>query len=322
VTLPPFRDGDARAAIAPPPDVAMAAIAAGMAALAEGRAQQPALPPLRQDGGGFFQPFVAALPADNVACVNWLTYHPNNVANGRPHSGGLLILSEFSTGAPLCMMDGIWIGHRRTAYVAALAVQSLSSDVDDVALIGPGAIAAHAIEAIAACRPFRGELRVCGRSPARAEAFCAEATARLGIRARPVADPRAATHGARLVLTSTNHEGAPFLDEGWLTGGTLMVMIDRLRVVTPRLLARADRIVTTSRESLKGWGFDRLGVEPELLGDIVAAGEPRPVAPNEIVLCDAGGLAIADLALASLLWRCIGAEGASLMSASALVSRY
>jgi len=39
------------------------------------------------------------------------------------------------------------------------------------------------------------------------------------------------------------------------------------------------------------------------LPEIVAAGRCRPVGADEITLYDAGGLAVADLALAALVWR-------------------
>jgi ornithine cyclodeaminase/alanine dehydrogenase-like protein (mu-crystallin family) len=281
----------------------MAAIEAGLAAICHSTGQQPPPPVLHCADGGFFQPLVAALPSDDVACVNWLSYHPGNMMLGRPHSRGTLLLNEFATGEPLCVMDGIWISHRRTGYVAGLAAKYLAGNVGDVALIGPGAIAAFAVDALAALGYLSGELRVCARSSASAERFCAEISSRLGVRARPVHRARDTLRGARLVITATTHSGAPFIDRGWLEDGTLIIMIDRLRVITPGLLAQADRIVTTSRESLARWGFDRLDRIGQTLPEIIAAGQPLPVGPDEVTLCDAGGLAIADLALAALLWR-------------------
>jgi ornithine cyclodeaminase/alanine dehydrogenase-like protein (mu-crystallin family) len=80
-------------------------------------------------------------------------------------------------------------------------------------------------------------------------------------------------------------------------------MIDRLRVVTRDLLARAGRVVTNSRESLAGWGLEDATRVHQTLPEIIAAGGRKPVRPDEIVLYDAGGLAVADLAFAALLWR-------------------
>jgi ornithine cyclodeaminase/alanine dehydrogenase-like protein (mu-crystallin family) len=282
---------------------AMAAIERGLAAVGRAVAQQPPPPALRTADGGFFQPLIAALPSDNVACVNWLSYHPGNTALGRPHSGGILLLSEFSTGEPLCGMDGIWVSHRRTGYVAGLAVKYLAGGFDDVALIGAGAIATFTVDALAALGRLRGELRVCTRSGASAERFCAETSSRLGLRARPVAEPYEAIRGARLVVTSTTHKGPPFIERDWLADGTLVVMIDRLRVITRGLLTQADRIVPTSRDSLARWGFDDCDRIGQTLPEIIAAGQPQPVAPDQVTLCDAGGLAVADLALAALLWQ-------------------
>ncbi|MCW5770300.1 MAG: ornithine cyclodeaminase family protein [Rhodospirillaceae bacterium] len=300
---PPFLDGEALAAAAVSPREAMAAIEAGLAALGRNAAQQPPPPSLVPGKGAFFQPLLAALPEEGVACVNWLTYHPDNPAAGRPHSGGLLILNDFATGVPLALMDGIWVSHRRTGYIAGLGAKYLAGPPAGVALIGPGAIAAFALDALASLGLLSAGLRICGRREAAVRAFCAETSARLGVAADYAPDPRAAVAGARLVITATSHEGAPFLERDWIAPGTLVIMIDRLRLITPGLLERADRIVTNSRESLVKWGVAaddrRVAGFPEL----VAAGKRAATASDEIVLYDAGGLAVADLAYAALLWR-------------------
>ena len=297
----PFLDAAALDAAGVSANEAMVAIEHGLAALGRAGVQQPLPPVLQSPDGGFFQPLVAASAIDNLACLNWLTYHPGNPAQGKPHSGGVLVLNDFGTGTPLCLMDGIWVSHRRTGYVAGLAAKYLAGDATDVALIGAGAIAVFAVDALAALGFLGGELRVSTRSPETAAQFCSKTSARLGLRARPVADPRTAVRGARLIVTSTTHDGPPFIERDWLEAGTLVVMIDRLRVVTPGLLAQSDRIVTTSRESLARWGFkdsDRVTTLPE----IIAGGRPQPVAPDQVALCDVGGIAAADLAFAALLW--------------------
>jgi len=299
----PVLDGEQLALAGVSVPEALAAIEAGLIALARNEVQQPHPPMISPGVGAFFQPLTAALPQDNVACVNWLTYHPGNPARGLPHSGGLLILNDFETGTPFCLMDGIWVSHRRAGYIAGLGVKYLAGPFEDIAVIGPGAIAAFAIDAIASLGPIKGQVRVCGRRLESAQQFCTETSSRLGIRAMPYSDARAAVSGARLVLTSTSHTGPPFLERSWLTDGTLVVMIDRLRLVTRELLAQADRIVTNSRESLANWGFDAKDRVSMVLPDIIAAGHAEPVRPNEIVLYDAGGLAVADLAFAALLWR-------------------
>ena len=299
----PVLDAEALAAAGVTAAEALAAIEPALANLARGEAQQPHPATLVPGAGAFFAPLVAALPKENIAGVNWLTYHPQNTAAGLPHSGGLLILNDFANGEALCVMDGIWIGQRRAGYIAALGVKYLAGDFHDIAVIGPGAIAAFAIDAVAALGLLRGGLRVCGRRQQSADRFCADMLSRHGIRARPYTDPQAAVRGARLVLTSTSHSGSAFLEPEWLMPGTLVIMIDRLRVVTRALLARAERIVTNSRESLASWGLEDGSRMGATLPEIIAAGRRQPVSPDEIVLYDAGGLAVADLAFAALLWR-------------------
>src|SRR5262249_34447605 len=86
--------------------------------------------------------------------------HPENVTVGLPHSGGVLILNDFTTGEPLCVMDGIWVSRRRAGYVAGLGVKYLAGDFHDVAVIVPGSIAAFAVDAIVALGLLHGDLRV------------------------------------------------------------------------------------------------------------------------------------------------------------------
>jgi len=310
VKSPPFLDGAALARAEVAPLEAMEAIEAGLAALGRGEAQQPHPTVLAPERGAFFQPLTAALPALDLACVNWLTYHPRNALARLPHSGGLLILNAFGTGAPLCVMDGIWVSHRRTGYIAGLGAKYLAGAPGDVALIGPGAIAAFALDALAALGLLRRTLRVAGRRAESTAAFCAETKTRLGVAAVPLTDPRAAVAGARLVITSTSHEGSPFLEREWIADGTLVIMIDRLRLITPGLLARADRIVTNSRASLKSWGLDPAR-DVASFPELVAGGVARPAGFGEIVLYDAGGLAVADLAYAARLWRRLNEKGLS-----------
>ncbi|TMJ30201.1 MAG: hypothetical protein E6G96_09265, partial [Alphaproteobacteria bacterium] len=219
----PVLNAEALAAAEVSQTEALAAVEAALATLGRGEAQQPHPPTLSPAAGAFFTPLIAALPKENVACVNWLSYHPHNAAAGLPHSGGLLILNDFATGAALCLLDGIWIGQRRAGYVAALGVKHLAGDFDDIAVIGPGAIATFAIDAIAALGLLRGGLRVCGRRQQSTDKFCTDTLSRHGIRARPYTDPQAAVRGARLIITSTSHSGSPFLKPDWLTRGTLVV---------------------------------------------------------------------------------------------------
>jgi alanine dehydrogenase len=200
-------------------------------------------------------------------------------------------------------MDGIWVSQRRTGYIAGLGAKYLGADFGDVAIVGPGAIAAFALDALAAQGLLRGRLRVCGRRPESTRDFCAETRTRLGVAAEPHTDPRAAVAGARLVVTATSHEGPPFLERDWIADGALVIMIDRLRLITPGLLARADRIVTNSRDSLAKWGLPQGDARIRSFPECVAAGETMPTGPSAIVLYDAGGLAVADLAFAGLLWK-------------------
>ena len=105
---------------------AMAAIERGLAALGRSAVEQPSPPVLHAPGGGFFQPLVAASPIRKRRLRELADVSSGQSGRTvRSHSGGILVLNDFSTGAPLCLMDGIWISHRRTGYMAGLAAKYL-----------------------------------------------------------------------------------------------------------------------------------------------------------------------------------------------------
>src|ERR1022692_4718211 len=101
---------------------------------------------------------------------------PGNPAIGLDSHQGIVLLSSPQTGEPLAVLNAAAVTEIRTAAVSAVATSLLARpDADVLAIIGTGVQARAHLRAIAATRPV-AEIRVAGRTPAKAAAFAAAET--------------------------------------------------------------------------------------------------------------------------------------------------
>ncbi|MBZ6074859.1 ornithine cyclodeaminase family protein [Microvirga puerhi] len=122
--------------------------------------------------GHFFQSLCAAMPDPPFAMTKWVGVAADNSARGLPNVNGLIVVSDFSTGVPVAMLDGTSITVLRTAAMSALAAQYLARpDSTTIGFVGCGAQAYGHLESL---RDLLPELRkvVCrSRSRVSAEKF-------------------------------------------------------------------------------------------------------------------------------------------------------
>ncbi len=77
--------------------------------------------------------------ADNCLGTKYLTLFPENIARGLPTLYGLMILNDYETGRPLCILDGKTLTALRTGAVGGLGAKfTTPEDISSVGLIGAG----------------------------------------------------------------------------------------------------------------------------------------------------------------------------------------
>lgn len=284
-------------------------------ARARGRAWSAPKSALRRDDGRLFMSMLATADDPPFAAVKCLGLNPANTADGLPAMGALVTLFDGLTGLPLAIMDGDRITAVRTAGLSAVAAKRLARPQSSIAaFIGCGALALSHLEAFAEMFPLE-EIRAVARGAASRDRLCRAATG-MGLKAFAGADARQAVEGADLIVTSVPETPglAPFLDPGWLKPGAFVSAPDLGRSWL------AD-----------GWpAFDRI-----LIDDLAQeASMAQPMVPPELVAGDLAGLvtggisargrderriafvfrglALADLALAALVFERAKAASAGL----------
>jgi ornithine cyclodeaminase/alanine dehydrogenase-like protein (mu-crystallin family) len=271
------------------------AMAEALARLSAGAAVQPVrvVVPVA-DHGGFFGVMPAYAGALGAKLVTWF---PNN--EGLPTHHAVIQLFRPETGEPLVTMDGTLITEMRTGAVSAVATDRLARpDAAVLAVLGAGVQARSHLEALRLVRSFR-DVRVW--SPRTAGEFAAAH----GVRA--VASAEEAVRGADVIVVATMSR-VPVLMGAWLSPG---VHINAVGAVRPdwrelddEVLARA-RVFVESREAASRESGDVIasrGIVAEI-GELVAGTARGRDSADEITLFKSVGVAVEDVATASLVYR-------------------
>ncbi len=257
--------------------------------------------------GPFFQALAGALDEPPLAALKWVGASPANAGRGLPHINALVVLNDLATGVPVAIMDGNWITTVRAAAVTAVAARHLARP--ESATIGFVACGLQARSHLAALRvgfPIR-RVYACARRRGTAEAFAREAR-REGLEAVVAGEPRRAVEASDIVVTSVPAAPGlvPFLDPAWLPPGSFASLVDLGRSWLPDGLTLIDRLVTDDHEQSRA--IAAAGKLPPAirfradLADVVSGRQPGRRSPEERVVFIAPGVALGDLAIASLIY--------------------
>jgi len=259
----------------------------------------------------FCQVLSAWLPGSGALGVKWVTIFPSNAAKGLPAVGGLVVLSDASTGRPQAILDGGVITAWRTGASAALAARYLARpDCDRVGLLGCGVQGKASVDALAAELPGLRTVLCHDAVPAAATAFVAEAAARLpGIEVIVCDRPAAVARGAGVVVTAItmSDDVAPPLADGCLEPGGLAVALDYDAAWSAAAMAECERFYcddTAQVLATRAHGPRLQGIPEAIAGDLgeLAADlvEGRRD-PGERLFCLNLGLAVEDVVTARLV---------------------
>ena len=243
---------------------------------------------------GVLGSMLAYAPSSGLGC-KLVTLFPGNT--DRPTHQALIALFDPDTGTPAALMDGTYITAMRTAAAAALATRLLARpDARVLAILGTGVQSRSAQEMFPRARDF-AEVRVAGRG-----------------------EFEDAVRGADVVHATTASPD-PVVRFDWLSPGAHVSSVGSTLgggfELDPVLVERADVVVVEQRDS----AFAPLPAgAPELaprgrdgvveLGEIVAGTAAGRTAPEQITLYKSVGVAVQDLAAATLVLTAARERGA------------
>ncbi|HEY6541184.1 MAG TPA: ornithine cyclodeaminase family protein [Ktedonobacteraceae bacterium] len=232
-------------------------------------------------------------------------------------SGMRFVVMLFSThdGHLLSIIEAEWLGTMRTGATSALATNYLArAESTVVGLLGAGQQAMMQLIGVCAVRKI-SSVNVYSRNLTSCEQFCEKMSHGLKIPVRAASSPREAVEEADIVITATTSSTPVFPGE-WLKQGCHINAIGsnwaNRRELDLTTLQRCDLIVTDSCEQARWEAGDLIIPADEglfdwdsvhELADLVEGNSPHRQSADQISLYKGLGIALEDIATATLAYR-------------------
>ena len=264
---------------------------------------------------GWFGVMPAYLFGSGALGVKSVTVYKQNPAKGMPATLGLTVLLDPETGAPISVMDAGYLTGVRTAAASGVATSLLAREnARELAILGPGVQGRHHLMAMVAVRPIE-TVRVYDNNLENAEKFRQEMQPAVSATIQVVGSGEEAVRGADVIVT-TSTSRTPIVEYAWLKPGAHINGVGAhaadVRELASEVIARA-RVVVDSREAALKEAGDLLmpiaegKVTPEQLsdelGEVVEGLKPGRTSPDQITVYKSVGIAIQDMAVASMVYR-------------------
>ena len=226
----------------------------------------------------------------------------------------LVILFQGNSGDPVAIIEADLLGQIRTGAASGIATKYLANEeATTVGIIGTGWQARSQLEAGSKVRAIT-LAKAYGRDKNRREKFCLEMTEKLGLPVKPVDNPMDCITFAEIVITITSSE-CPVLQGAWLRPGAHVNAAGsnsvQRREIDLEAVKKSNVVVVDSKDQAKLESGDLL--EPikqgalswesvSELAAVIVGDVPGRVNTTDITLFESQGIAMEDVAVASLVY--------------------
>lgn len=294
---------------------ALARVADGFTALAEGRARVPPVMfikvPERDGEVDVKAAFIEGLDGFAIKIASGFNA---NERDGMPTASGLMVLLDARRGYPLAiLLDDGYLTDLRTALAGAVAARHLApARVRTLGVIGTGTQARWQARALRLVRDYQRVL-VHGRDAAKVERYVRDMVPELGVPVTPAASAEALVRESDVVVTATAAR-APLVRAEWLRPGVHITALGSdgagKQELEPAVLARADRVVCDLKSQCFRIGELQHALAAGLitessdavteLGELTTGRVPGRTRDDEITICDLTGVGVQDTMIALL----------------------
>ena len=274
-----------------------------------GHCEMPPKPGIHPGRDSFMHAMPAYVPHLQAAGIKWVSGNPNNQDKGLPYISGLLILNDPETGLPQAVMDATWITGKRTGAASAVAARYLArNDSRSLGIIACGVQGRSHLEAFA-CLFDLNRVKAYDVNKDEAKKYAREMFRTLDLEVEVVDSAREAVRDMDMVITSGPilKDPAPTIDAGWLVPGGFACPVDFDSYWTGAALREMDKLATDDigqMEYYREMGYFRETPRAYAdLGEIAAGKKPGRENDRERIISLNLGLALSDMATASLIYK-------------------
>ncbi|MGA2104489.1 MAG: ornithine cyclodeaminase family protein [Methanoregula sp.] len=257
---------------------------------------------------GDFRTMPGYLPSLGIAGVKIVNVHPDNPKVGLPTVMALTVILDLATGRPMAILNATKLTDMRTGAAGAIAAKYLAPKKECVlGVIGTGRQAEAQVRATALELSLT-QVKVWSRDPVHAEAFAARLTP---LSAESQSMEKVCDCD---ILVTTTPSRTPIIKSEWIHAGTHINAIGAdapgKEELDPEILHRARVFVDDPAQAFHSGeinvpinkGLYQTWMIAGTLGEVVT-GKRKRESKDEITIFDSTGLAIQDLAIASIAMR-------------------
>jgi len=274
-----------------------------------GRVEMPPKPGVHPRKNAFIHAMPAYIQSLNAGGIKWVSGFPENYKKGLPYITGLLILNDPDTGLPISVMDCSWITAWRTAAATAVAAKYLANEGSKtLAILGCGVQGRTNLQMLSKIFPIE-HVKAFDIQKQSAEKYSKTMSKKLGIKIEVQSDPEHTVRDADIIVTAgpilENPE--PSIEYKWIKRGAFCCPLDLDSYFKPEVFEKSNLLYTDDLNqfhSFKERGYFK-GFSRDIfdLGDLIAGKAPGRKDKNQIITSINIGLAIEDIALASLIYQ-------------------
>ncbi|MBE6980918.1 MAG: ornithine cyclodeaminase [Ruminococcaceae bacterium] len=174
----------------------------------------------------------------NVAGQKWYGSNIINPQRGLPRSILMIMLNDADTCEPIALMSGNLVSSVRTGCVPGVATRYLARKGAKVCTcIGAGPVSKACFEAIALEAKELEEVIICDLFQEKADAFAAEVTQKLHLKARGTTCLEEAVKAADIISVAASSVKPINIPNEWLKAGSLIMFTGRCNIDEPYYLS-------------------------------------------------------------------------------------
>lgn len=277
--------------------------------------ENPPKPGIHPLGDAFIHAMPGYLPRKNAGGIKWVSGFASNHKHGLPTITGIIVLNDMQTGLPVAVMDGGYITNVRTAAASAVAAKYLANpDARVLGIVGAGIQGRYHLLSL---KEVLGNLEVARLFDINPE-FSGRMLSLMGeqvpFRLEICNSIQEVFEGADVVLTATGHLDDRIFKEAWIERGALALPI-HTRGWEKSALSQTDKFIVDDWQQFDSFVGGKAGYYaplPEVyaqLGEIVVGNKAGRENPDERIIDFNVGIAIHDVAMASVVLKMAKEKG-------------
>ncbi len=277
--------------------------------------ENPPKPGVHPRPDAFIHAMPGYLPRKGMAGLKWVSGYPGNPSHGLPNIMGLIVLNDVNTGQPTAMMDGAYITALRTAAASGVAARYLANhDAKVVGIVGAGVQGRYNLLALNEVLSGIQVARVIDTNESALQRFVESMSKIVPFQVEAGLTTEEVIKDADVVVIATGKLDKPVLKEKWIKAGALVLPVHS-GGWEPQTLHKVDKFVVDDWMQFSQYinhNYKLYTPLPDLyteLGEIVTHKKPGRESKSERIIDFNFGLAIHDVAVASVVLARAGEKG-------------